>query len=206
MDVVKVWKEKKGRATIYKCSIYDYDFGSIGELYVYLWLMELKGNGFVSNVIVQPASIVIYPPIKREITKVLKTKTKQINEHIASDLSYTADFLVVWAEKAYKFGIVTDFNSHVKKTLLFSTNKTSYIECKPDDLSGKPVPDKNMTRLFKTKQKCIYHATGIWVNLVTHNALFKATFVPERYIYTDGMTKLRKLKYKPFTLKTWLIN
>ena len=204
---IKIWTEGIGRKKTYHCSLIDEKLGSIGEVYVFLWLMELKDAGYIDKIELQPESLLMAEPVKRTIQKQLKTKTKLVSEHVASDLFYTADFMVKWTKKAYDDNLVIDFSSNIKKEPhhIFSDGMVSLIECKPDGLkAAKPFDGENMVRLFVTKQKMIYHELGIWVNLVFHNALFRDTFMPERYIYTDKATKVRDVKYKYVKLKEYI--
>ena len=204
--IIKIWTEGAGRKKTYHCSLIDEKLGSIGEVYVFLWLMELKEAGYIDEIELQPKKLIMAPTVKRKYEKQLKTKIKIVEEHVASDLKYTPDFKVVWNPLAYEANIVIEFDSLVKKEShhVFSFDGVSLIECKPDDLKCREGKDKNMTRLFISKQKAIYHELGIWVNLVFHNALFRDTFIPERYKYSDGMTTIRKIEYKYLDLSKYI--
>jgi len=206
--MIKLYNKKIGKLNKYFCSLTNTIFDSEGEVFIYLWLVELLNNNVIEWINEKPTQKEILSPVKRNIKIQLKTKSKIVNEHVASSLKYTPDFIIKWKQKAYKLGLVVEFNSEIKKPYsytLFSTNGISILECKPDGLNCKKAPDKNMTRLFISKQKCIYNNTNEWINLIFHNQLFKNTFTPERYIMQNKNTlRKRGIKYEIKIIKEFI--
>lgn len=89
---------------------------------------------------------------------------------------YTPDFFVTWE------------NGAINALRLPFIYELCIIEVKPS------FDAHNMTRLFKLNQKWVYQKYGIYVELVIPEKLFKSTFAPKRFRYTDSGKGLRKLK------------
>jgi len=208
MKKVLIGHKKELKKTVFfRSDMSNFNFDSIGEVYISFWLDELKENGFIKTWTAQPDSFILTNKVTRTIKEQLKTKVKIKEEFITSDMKYTTDFKIEWTDLGLSSNIVCDFHGDKKKEKyqLFHSNGISYLEAKPDSISLKKAHDpNNMTRLVRSKIKQVYDKHGIWVNLVFTNALFHDTFMPERYIYTDGMTKIRGIKYNYIKLDKFI--
>jgi len=200
-------EKRNGRAKVFSWSDNDeLIFGSEGEAYIYLWLKELESKGYISMIVLQPEPFLLSDPIKRTYIKYLKTKTKIVEEHVESSQIYTPDFEVKWTQKAFKHNIVIDFNSDVKKEPhhIFAFGNTSFIEAKPDSSDLSVSDEKNMVRLFRSKQKSVYEKYKVYINLMFHNRTFSESFMPFRYAFSNKTMVSRTVRYKYDTLDEFL--
>lgn len=149
------------------------DLSVKSELHFYWWLKELEEANIITNIKEAP---------KRRLSSSL------LGDHV-----YTGD---------YSFNVISDspffhdINNmqcklNAKKEFRLITHNTyCEVEVKPD------YDQNNMTRLFQVNRKWVYEKYSIFVNLVKIPSLFKRTFTPNRYLYCDKTTKLRKINYE----------
>jgi len=196
--MLPIIKDKK--KYIYDDKIYD----SKEEIYFSWYLTELYNNGFIFRIEYQPQTFAL--SIKQEYywTRVLKTKTKQMLSTILQGHDYTPDFLIMWSAKAQGilYNTIADIfnlrkNIFVGKKYTYS-HDVSFIEVKAE--FGK----YNSFRWFVINQKWMYQKFGIYIQMVKPISLFKRSFTPERFLFTDGARQPRKLKYKPILLDEFL--
>lgn len=154
-------------------------FDSDEEVFVAMWLEELKEKEMVRCWTHPKEAHPLTPGLKilyKKITKLkTKTKTETKSHTILRASEYTPDFEVLWTiEGAYK--LVTWIKDHLNSSpkLFFAKfwDKPTPIEVKPS------FDQNNMEREFVLKQKYIWDKHQIFVNLVEPMSLFKKTFVP----------------------------
>lgn len=175
-------------------------FDSAEEKYFSWYLDELKDTGYIENYEAQPESYVLSEPAFYNHAKQLKTKTKLIVKKLIREHIYTADFRIVWAEKARGlfFNKLIDPIDLSKVPFVSNYYSVSTVEIKP------AFDQNNMTRLFAINQKWMYQKQGVYVQKIVPVKLFEKTFTPKKYLTTDKSGKPRKLKYKPTSLEEFL--
>lgn len=196
--MVRIDSKKEGRKTVYfRSDIPDLLMDSKGEVYISLWLDQLIKAGYVKEWNAQPEPFILTEKVTREIEKQLKTKTKLVESSVLTNMSYTADFKIVWTQKAFDDNLVIEYSSKIKKEPhhLFAFSGTSYLEAKPDNLSCKTFDQNGMTKSVRAKIKQVYDKHNIIVELVFTNKLFRDTFLPDRYILNDKLATKRAIKY-----------
>lgn len=188
-------------------------FDSDEEVFVAMWLEELKEAGYVKSWDKTLEPIELTPGFKLiyDKTTILKTKTKtERKEHVLLRPSeYTPDFKVYWTLNGwltFNSGIYSDVD--IKKTFFTrgGVAHPTYIEVKPS------FDQNNMERLFRNNQKFVWYKHQIFVNLVEPVSLFKKTFLPLQaapYFKYKRPTKTKnkgdwKFDFVPKTLKEFL--
>lgn len=168
------------------------------EVYFCWYLEELKKHGFIIEY-TRPETIILSESTKRDVVKHLKTKAVEVEEHVMHGANYTPDFLVKWNTKAIEV-FVTIYSTRVKKETPFfcNMNLESTFEIKGE------FDRNNMTRLAKTNIKWAFEKYSLLVELLKVPEIFKKTFTPKRYMYTNKDMSLRKIKWNTKTLKTFV--
>jgi len=179
------------------------------EWLVYLYLDELKNNGFIIDYIFQPESFGLFEGLKTKFYSLKKNKKNEeikkygSREFLLNPHVYTADFQVHWSNKSKYF--TQNVNEKLNNDIFFITNNNiSYLETKPSfDQNGK-------TQMFRSYiQPQIWEKHNIYVQIVKPFELFSKTFVPELAIkdlyYKVGNKKGQsKVKWKIQKLKHFL--
>lgn len=188
----------------------DLQLDSDDEKYVGWYFQELKEAGIVlsfrrcESFTLNESLIIEYEEVVE-----LKTKTKYLQKKnvFIEGKVYTPDYEVFWGKNTLKF--VQDLHTQAKnnKPFVHQGFRRSIVEVKPQhDMH-------NMTRLFKTNQAIMWDRHKIYVNLITYQELFEATFTPLRYIIEEGSYKKNtkhgnkgdnKIKWKVRTLQEYL--
>jgi hypothetical protein len=176
------------------------------EKYFIAWMDELIEAGYIDRYIHHPPPYFLseaktYSVAIPRKTMAAKIETRSlINAH-----EYTTDFIIYWTSKAY--GIMIEDRKSVvnNKNVPFLANydhKTdeyyTVMEVKAD------FDQNNMTRLFVINQKWVLDSYGIYIELCKIPHLFKKTFTPNKYLYTEKKHQLRKLRFKPLSLSSYL--
>ena len=177
---------------------------SSGEIYISFWLDELQDNGYIQEWTSQPESFILTTKVTREVDKALKTKIKTIEEAVIPNMSYTADFKIIWTQKGIDSGMVCEFYGREKKKkhqLFYFEGNVTYLEAKPDNLNCKTFDQNGMTKSVRAKIKQVYDKHNVIVELVFHNKLFRETFMPKRYLTGNKSDKLRLIKYTTKSLE-----
>jgi len=137
--------------------------------------------------------------VRREVkkTKIKTEDVQSMQRHV-----YTPDFMIKWNEDSVFYELFPDYTKNGAPFWAFENKGEdrplsdigngvySIIEVKPN------FDRHNMTRGFKVNQKFIYDKLGVYVQLIKPEILFKNTFTPDRYLYTDKSKKERKIKFK----------
>ena len=175
--------------------VYTYNYSAYDskeEIYFVWYIEELQAAGYIDFFRYQPDPFSLFSPVKYNWIKPLKTKKKEMTTTLLQAHSYQADFEIIWNFKADGM-FFTDNN--IKSRPFVSKYGISFFDVKPaHDM-------KNMTRLFHINQKWVHQRHGIYVQKIVPQELFKSTFTPERYRYTDKSLKPRKIDYNAVTLK-----
>ena len=191
---------------------------SLEEYLVWIYLLELKDNGFIDEIIYQPKPFILNGEVSKDFYKEKKDKkgnikqvfTKRqnlINQHI-----YTTDFKVLWNEKAENiFERDIDRLPGINLDIPFISNSfndiNSYIEVKGQ------FNMQNMVRMFTSHiQPRVYFEYKEYVQLIKPLDLFKATFIPKlalEYMYykkdsKNGLKGSKKHKWEYRTLEGYL--
>jgi hypothetical protein len=190
---------------------------SFEEWLIFLYLEELKGNGFIDEIIFQPKPFELTDEVPRKfykekvdkkgnIKRVYTKKQNLLNKHI-----YTPDYKVIWAEKADGIFEQDTTRSELNLNIPFISNSmhtiNSYLEVKAE------WDKNNMTRMFTSHiQPYVYWKYDEYVQLVKPYDLFKETFVPKKameYMVYKVKTKYynigdKKFKWRYKTLEEYL--
>ena len=182
----------------YKGKVFD----SREEVWMAMWLEELKEAGFIDwwNKITAPVTVITpYRFVYKQ-----KKKTKIFT--LLKGLEYTPDFEVVWSQKGMDTFVSTigDENADPKSWFFakFPTRQT-YVEVKPTfDQHGK-------TARFSIMQKVLWEVRQMFVDLIIVEDLFEGTFMPKEAV-PEFKYKIKskagqwKTKYIPKTLNEFL--
>lgn len=185
---------------------------SAEEMYFYWWLEELIRNEYIRAVVYQPDEVEITPrqtiTYNRQKPKVLKEE----EHHLLHNLSYTADYLIHWNEKAlgiFYYSMNMDSSSGFTsslRTIPFATKHSGDMAMSWVDVKGTSSRyGQKSDTIFSVIQKVLYAYKGIYVNKVVPIKLFEKTFTPERYLFTDKTKKARTLHYDPVLLNDFLL-
>lgn len=152
------------------------------EMYIVWWLQELKDQSLIED-------------FERSKEFVLSPKRSIVEGKIIREHSYTPDFDINWSVNGGDL-----FVGYKGSPFTYSDPYKSIIEVKPQ------YDSNNMTRLFRINQKWVMDKYNIYVDLIQPESLFKKTFCPDRFRYTDGGKGLRKLKEEYLTLNEYITN
>ena len=179
----------------------DAVYDSKEEIWFSWYLDELNAAGYIDFYVYQPEPFSLFPPVKYNWIKPLKTKKKTMTTSLLRAHSYQADFKVNWNVPPSRGVFFID--NGIKGNYPFISQ---YCNCRPISyIDVKPAHDfQNMTRLFQINQKWVYQRFGVYVQKVVPQELFKMTFTPERYLFTDKNLKPRKIDFKPIGIKEFI--
>lgn len=191
---------KKKEKIIYK----DVELDSYEELYAYYFFEELKEKGYVEEIKAQPSSFHLSERVTNCYSEELKSGKKKFKEEVLlNGHVYTADFKVIWTEKALgvffdqinkggKMKVGAKMNLFVAKDIL--GEYISYFEVKPS------YDQNNMTRLAMINIKWVWDSHKIFINLFTPENVFPLFFTPKKYLFTNKSGAKRKIKYSNVVL------
>lgn len=192
------------------------------EGYFEWWLNELKENGYVKKYSRESFTFDIYKPLKvNKYTKFYKTKKPLLEEvNLLQKLTYTEDYTIEWDMSAYKifFEFYGDDIVYNAKFLAMKPDgdfvyPISFVDVKPPAKAARFTGSLTSSATFPIIQKILANDMGIYVNKIIPIpmsgsgkgvALFNNTFTPRRYLFSDGMTKVRKQNYKVVMLQEFL--
>jgi len=191
-------------------------FDSQEEVYVAMWLEELKSAKIIKYWDRKVSSIQITTGLKIGYTKETQLKTKLKQEIKAYTLlrpsEYTPDFEIQFYGAFFGNIISPPYASpSFNKDALFFTSVYGFNG--PVIIEVKPTFDQNnMERLFVLNQKFLWDKYRIFVNLVEPIELFKKTFLPSAaipyftYIRPPKGKKVGDYKFdwKPKTIQEFL--
>lgn len=166
------------------------------ELYFSWWLNDLKDMGIVEDYGYEVKEFNLFEARTYPIKRIYKTKTKVDQLSLLQKHVYTPDFLVKWnidwRDKFYR--LIHDDGCTSKPPFfatqpLGSNNYYTFFEIKGS------FDQNNMTRLFIITQKWLYDKYGIYVEKFEIPTMFKRTFTPSRFLFTDKSRVKRTIKF-----------
>jgi len=179
-------------------------FDSLEEQQFSWWMDELIEVGMIERYIHHPESILLSEAKQYHIAVPRKKTLAKIEpRELIKSHNYTSDFLIYWSDEAINI-LVNDKDSIIEnKSIPFLANSYfeglySIVEVKPD------FDQNNMTRLFTINQKWVLEKYNVYIELCKLPSLFKKTFTPKKYLLTEKKQQLRKLKYVPVDINTYL--
>jgi len=194
------------------------------ETYFEWYINELKEAGYIKIVKREAFPILINDAVSHKrysfATKVAKIEPfKLFNQN-----TYTCDWVIIWEKKSQEiFYNILDDKNPIRIYCPFyaivdkNGEHVSFVDVKPP--AGAMIFGNNTSGYtFPILQKMIYTIYGIYVNKSipiplmskgvvksgNKSALFLTTFVPKRYLMTDGGMKGREIKYKKQSLKEYV--
>jgi hypothetical protein len=176
------------------------------EWYFSFWCDELINAGIINRYMYESNTFTLSKAKKYPLLIVMKTKTKLSEKGLLEEHVYTPDFLIEWNEGYLNrfFRIIND-ETCTAKCPFFAIRSTkdnkayTFIETKGN------YDANNMTRLFKITQKWLYDKYNLYVDLLKIPDLFKKTFTPERYKFTNSTMQPRTINFPVRTLNEYLI-
>lgn len=185
----------------------EYVFDSDEERYFSWWLDELKAMGFIQEYF-RPQTLSLSPSDTYQLlvkANTLKGKDKVVERELIKEHVYTGDYKVIWTALAH--GIFYEPITEVIKNndVLFFAHFDDKIQEYYSLIEVKPEFDRNnMTREFTINKKWVYDNYGLYFELVKVPEIFRKTFTPGKYLFTDKKKQLKKLDYKPIEIDEYL--
>jgi hypothetical protein len=187
------------------------EFDSEEERLFYLYLEELKDNGYVNDFTFHTDAFVLSEPVKYSWGKKMKTKLKFVESTLLQGHVYTPDFKIRWKSKALE---VFYYDIHSEEKLLDKVPFVNNVGSDGNDIGTfveiKPSFDmNNMQRLFSINQKWVYQEHNVYVQKVIpigpkNTCLFAKTFVPQKAMLTAKTKKPKKYKFETKSLNEFL--
>lgn len=193
------------------------------EEYFEWYINELKEAGFIKLVKREPFPILVSEAVNN-IRYDFSTKTNRVeNYKLFQRNTYMCDWIIIWEKHAHEiFYNLLDKNPIRIFCPFYAIEDAkgehvSFVDVKPP--AGAMIFGNNTTSYtFPILQKIIYTIYGIYVNKAipiplmkkgtvksgNKQALFLTTFVPKRYLLTDGGMQGRDIKYRKQSLKEYV--
>ena len=193
------------------------------ETYFEWYINELKEAGYIKLVKREPFPILVSEAMEKKRYD-LKTKTPRVETYkLFSRNTYTCDWVIIWDKSAKEifYNILDDNPTRIYCPFYAVVDgegeHISFVDVKPP--AGAMIFGNNTSGYtFPILQKIIYTIYGIYVNKSipiplmkkgtvksgNKSALFLTTFVPKRYLLTDGGMQGREIKYKKQSLKEYV--
>lgn len=193
------------------------------ETYFEWYINELKEAGFIKLVKREPFPILVSEAVENKRYD-FSTKTNRIeNYKLFQRNTYTCDWIIIWEKHAHEIFYNLLNNDPIRIFCPFYAmvdakgEHISFIDVKPT--AGEMIFGNNTTGYtFPILQKIIYTIYGIYVNKAipiplmkkgtvksgNKQALFLTTFIPKRYLLTDGGMQGRDIKYRKQSLKEYV--
>jgi len=157
---------------------------SKSELYFEWWCQELKDSGYIREFADHEYIFRLTPQYQITTTKVLITQTKEVTRTLLQPGTYTPDFTIVWNRTAIGVLIQELFSIVLPMPHFpfqwYEGEMVSQIDVKPS--FTKRTSDRTV---FSWLQKLVYMEYGTFVQPIVVETLFKRTFTPKRYNFTD---------------------
>lgn len=194
------------------------------EQYFLWYLNELKEAGYIKFFSRESFPILVTDDVKNKRYDFSLKNSVRVEEYtLFRKNTYTYDYLIIWDKKAKEifYNILDDNPIRIYCPFYACIDKKgehiSFCDVKPP--SGAMIFGNNTTGYtFPILQKIIYTVYGIYINksipipLVSKGAiksgnktaLFNTTFIPKRYLLTDGGMQGREIKFKKQSLKEYV--
>ena len=183
--------KKKREPIIYEGVQYDSEF----EILFAMWIKEAKQCGYIKLAEYHPSSYLLSIPVFRECWKQdSKGKWKKGKEELFGKVIYTADWRIMWTNKAFECGLigVLEGDRRMNEFALMgqrskSGDYVSFIDVKPPIKAG---GHNASYRDFAIKAPLIYAQCGHYLqSLVPINAkkpgecFFSKCWAPKEYLF-----------------------
>ena len=194
------------------------------EQYFLWYLNELKEAGYIKFFSRESFPILVTDDVKNKRYDFSLKNTVRVEEYnLFRKNTYTYDYLIIWDKKAKEifYNLLDDNPIRIYCPFYACVDKkgehVSFCDVKPP--SRAMIFGNNTTSYtFPILQKIIYTVYGIYVNKSipiplmskgaiksgNKTALFNTTFVPKRYLLTDGGMQGREIKFKKQSLKEYV--
>lgn len=209
-------KKKEKEIISYKGIIFD----SKDELYFYWWCEEAYHNGLIRMFIYHPKPFILAEPLlSQRYTPGKRTEFRKLKKYtLTTRIKYTADFLIVFTEKAMKFKMAGLVFPDKKYGMEYLGNPSDYhflahvkngfpyaiIDIKPAE---KGLSNLASTRDFGIKRVWMMQQHNLYVNELQllngkkpEKAFFSQVFGPKKYIYRPMKKQIGFLKNKCWTV------
>lgn len=193
------------------------------ETYFEWYINELKEAGYIKLVKREPFPILVSEAVDHKRYD-FSTKTNRIeNYKLFQRNTYMCDWIIIWEKHAHELFYNLLNNDPIRIFCPFYAmidakgEHVSFFDVKPP--AGAMIFGHNTTGYtFPILQKIIYTIYGIYVNKAipiplmkkgtvksgNKQALFITTFIPKRYLLTDGGMQGRDIKYRKQSLKEYV--
>lgn len=189
-------------------------FDSKEEMHFSWWLNELIEKGYIDEVIYQPIPFKLSDSFSRTYIKKIDKKTGDAvydTQHIVFGHEYTPDVLIQWNPKAKGIFYVPIIDQSIKmqkhhliSNVMINPNNGDDVDCTIVEIKGM-FDFKNMTRLATINIKWVFSEHKIFIEMVKVPGIFKTTFTPNRYLFTDETREPRRgIKFPTKTLSAFL--
>lgn len=193
------------------------------ETYFEWYINELKEAGYIKLVKREPFPILVSENVEHKRYS-FSTKVPRVeNYKLFQRNTYTCDWIIIWEKHAKEvfYNLLDDSPIRIYCPFYAIVDAKgehiSFVDVKPP--SGAMIFGNNTSGYtFPILQKIIYTIYGIYVNKSipiplmakgvvksgNKQALFLTTFVPKRYLLTDGGMQGRDIKFKKQSLKEYV--
>jgi len=175
------------------------------ELWFSWYLNELTSAGFIDRCHYHPKPFELSEKVMYQYIKQLKTKVKHINRTLLKPHTYQADFVIIWNPKAYDIFFTESIGVDPMKYPFYATPRYSLGQFRSVvDIKGTFNRNESWTK-FSVSQKWVWQKYRLYVQKIVLPDIFKKTFTPDRFRYTDAKKQKRTINYKPIrTLDEYL--
>ena len=196
------------------------------ETYFEWYLNELSALGYVKHYSRESKSFVVRNESEYGELVRFKRKSPEIKQfNLFPKITYTPDYFIEWTPLAEYF-----FFEEVNFTEVFQFGKPlfvahrgtrdngesflySYVDVKPTNSVVRRGGRVSSSVSFPFKQRMLWEQEKVYINKVVpipmagtgfNSALFVKSFVPQRYLLTDGGRQIRKIQFKLRTLNEYI--
>jgi hypothetical protein len=194
------------------------------ETYFEWYVNDLKEAGFIKLVKREPFPIMVNDIVEHTRYNFATKKPRKESFRLFPANTYTCDYIIIWQKHAKEifYNLLEDDNPIRIYCPFYAMTDAkgehvSFIDVKPPP--GAMIFGNNTSGYtFPILQKIIYAVYKIYINKAiplplmakgqvksgNKMALFVTTFVPKRYLLTDGGMQGREIKYKKQSLKEYV--
>lgn len=164
------------------------NFDSDEEFHFYHWILEAEKFGLVKGWDYHDEVFHLSEPVKIDIEKKLKTKTKIVSKHLLNGHVYTPDFSIFFVKRLPDILKVFEFPPLPS----YPNYPFIYVDVK-GEFGGKYHSDRE----FSINRKWLWQRCGIYVHKIVPKTFFKKTWVPEAVAWMKNRkVPTRRKSYK----------
>lgn len=180
-------------------------FDSDEELHFSWYLDELKRHKAIIGYEYHPKPFSLSEKVTHKFLKTGKRISRETEAFLMHPHKYQADFMIYW-QAEWEGRLFMCLDGLLSLNYPFITNMGRLgIPYSVIDVKGMFAGRKNNSAVtFPLDQKWVYQRYKIYVQKIIPKELFKETFTPENYLYTDVTRKKRKLNYTPISIGEYL--